>query len=274
MIPCGGPAGVEADKIRTELGINYHMVRKESADPKLAVSCGPHCRTKIMKLMKKAAALLLAASLAVSVCATPVFAGGLTNSNEGSGNGTTNTAPTATEVTYNVTASYTWSIPKEIKFGKDAGVKATRIVNATENENTASTDAEGTATSNTPGKAPKICVTKNVIGVGRKLKITIDTTTNGATATTWDTATNTEGKAKGFYVAADTEKLYFTISKPAEDSTMAIQLDATNNEVMEVESGINEKSQALEFKLTTAQSSAEKAGEYKGHVAFAARIAD
>ena len=117
-------------------------------------------------------------------------------------------------------------------------------------------------------------MTKNVIGVGKKLKITIDTTTTtGATATTWDTATNTEGKAKGFYVAADTEKLYFTISKPAEDSTTAEQLDAANNEVMIVESGINEKSQPLEFKLTTAQSGAEKAGEYKGHVAFAASIA-
>lgn len=274
MTPCGGPAGVEADKIRTELGINYHMVRKESADPKLAVSCGPHCRNTIMKLTKNAAALLLAASLAVSVCAMPVFADGLTNSNEGSGNGTTNTAPTATEVTYNVTASYTWSIPKEIRFGNDAGVKATRIVNATENENTASTDAEGNATSNTPGKAPKICVTKNVIGVGKKLKITIDTTTTGATATTWDTAMNAEGKANGFYVAANTEKLYFTISKPAESGTTAQQLDATNNEVMIVESGINEKSQPLEFKLTTAQSGAEKAGEYKGHVAFAASIAD
>jgi uncharacterized protein YraI len=210
-----------------------------------------------MKLTKKAAALLLAASLAVSMCATPAFA--LTNSNGGSGDGTTATAPTATEVTYNVTAGYTWSIPKDIKFGKDAGTGATRIVNATANEDTASTDATDTA-----GTAPKVCVTKNVIDVDKKLTISIDTAST--TTTTYE-----EGVGKGFYVESKGEKLYFKIQK---NDTLKTELTKTNNVVMSVDSGTNTGNQELVFTLTTTSKTAEQAGTYTGHVAFTASIDD
>lgn len=217
-------------------------------------------------MTKKAAALLLAASLAVSVCATPVFA--LTNSNEISGNGsTTDAAPTATKVTYDVTAGYTWSIPTDIKFGKDAGINATRVVNATEDEDKASEEAKGNATSNTPGTAPKICVTKNVIDVGKKLKIIIDTT--ATTATTYEDAAG-----KGFYVKSGDEKLYFKIQK---NDTAKTELTKTDNEVMSVPSGTNTKEQELVFTLSTATTdtnAAEKAGNYVGHVAFTASVVD
>ena len=214
-----------------------------------------------MKLTKKAAALLLAASLAVSVCATPVFATSLTNSNGGSGNGTTATAPTATKVTYNVTAGYTWSIPTNIKFGNDAGVNAERIVNATANEDTASTDA-----TNTPGTAPKVCVTKNVIDVGKKLKISVDTAST--TATTYE-----DGVGKGFYVVSNGEKLYFKIQK---NDTSKTELTQTDNEVMSVPSGKNTDDQELVFTLKTATGDnvAEKAGSYEGHVAFTASVVE
>ena len=216
-------------------------------------------------MTKKAAALLLAVSLAVSVCAMPVFA--LTNSNEVSGNGSAaDAAPTATKVTYDVTAGYTWSIPTDIKFGSNAGVKATRIVNANQDEDKASEEAKGDATSNTPGTAPKICVTKNVIDVDKKLKIIIDTTS--ATATTYEDAVD-----KGFYVESKGEKLYFKIQK---NDTPKTELTKTENEVMTVPSGTNTKEQELVFTLKTAigENAAEKAGNYVGHVAFTASVVD
>ena len=82
-------------------------------------------------MTKKAAALLLAASLAVSVCATPVFAAGnppynngqtVQDSNIGEDVVTVTTQKHAcTQLKYNVTEGYTWSIPADIDFGADNG---------------------------------------------------------------------------------------------------------------------------------------------------------
>lgn len=274
MTPCGGPAGVEADKIRTELGINYHMVRKESADPRLTVSRGPHCRIRIMKLTKKAAALLLAASLAVSVCATPVFA---ENPNMGSKNATISTPNGvevgigSTDVFYKVTQSYTWSVPATIDFGENAGVNNTSTVEAKLGGSTAKGDPAKKDTDNRwKGSAPKIMVTQNIIGVGKTLQINVDTTGgHGASV-----------KNGRFYVEApDTAKtkyetLYFTITKPVEDSTDPTQLGTNNNKVLSVPAGTNTGEQALEFKLETAQGdkAAEVAGDYVGAVVFYSEI--
>ena len=262
MTPCGGPAGVEADKIRTELGINYHMVRKESADPKLAVSCGPHCRTKIMRLTKKAAALLLAASLAVSVCATPVFATenmGSTPAKFVGGIGTGDT-----KVLYKVTESYTWTVPATIDFGEDAGVNNTSTVEANLGENKTGEKAKQNGTA-WKGTAPKIMVTKNVIGVGKELQITFDTTY---------LAENGE-----FYVATPdgAEKLYYTVIKPAAPGGTGEKLTKTNTKVLSVPAGTNTAEQELVFTLTTAannaaNNAAEKAGSYEGHVVFQSKI--
>lgn len=270
MTPCGGPAGVEADKIRTELGINYHMVRKESADPKLTVSCGPHCRNTIMKLTKNAAALLLAASLAVSVCAMPVFAADPPEMGS-----TTVDSATAlggktignTDVYYKVTESYTWSVPATIDFGEDAGANNTSTVEAKLTGNAKGTKAvKDTTDDKWKGTAPKIMVTKNVIGVGKTLQITV--------GTDWlDTNIDPNGK---FYVATPdgAEKLYYTVIKPAEGEIPDTPLDKRDNKVLSVPSGTYKKEQALEFKLETAKGEnvAEKAGNYEGHVVFSSEI--
>lgn len=264
---------MEADKIRTELGINYHMVRKESADPKLAVSCGPHCRNTIMKLTKNAAALLLAASLAVSVCATPVFATGAgTTPGMGSLPVTGNLPSGAwvghTTVLYKVTESYQWSVPATIDFGENAGVGNTSTVDANLDGNKdgkkAEKDSEGTTWK---GTAPKVCVTKNVIGVGKNLKIAVDTGDHSATSFETDK----------FYVeTADTkEKLYFTITKPATATgDPEVKLTKTENKVLSVPSGTNTADQELVFELKTAEGDnvAEKAGTYEGVVAFYSSI--
>lgn len=223
-----------------------------------------------MKLTKKAAALLLAASLAVSVCATPVFA---TEPNRGSTsinntNAAAGIATGTTSVFYKVTEKYTWSIPATIDFGVNAGVNNTSTVEAKLDKNVNGAMAEQNGTE-WKGTAPKVTVTENVIGVGKTLKIAIDMGKNYAD--TFDTEKNK------FYVESEFkktesqtpvyERLYFTIAKTAAGKT-AKELNTKDNEVMSVPSGTNKGEQALEFKLETTKETAEKAGDYVGYVWF------
>lgn len=212
-------------------------------------------------MTKKAAALLLAASLAVSVCATPVFAASNTSSNKGG------TAPDATEVTYKVVSSYTWSIPAKIDFGQNAGVNNTRTVHADQDENAESQPA----TKDSNGTAPKVFVTENIIDVGKKLKISIDTSAAGVT---YEKTTPNDGN---FYVQSGTKKLYFTITKPYVGSVNITKLDETNAEVLKVDAGTNKGEQALVFKLEAVKGDnkiAEQAGTYNGKVAFKSEVGD
>ena len=239
-----------------------------------------------MKLTKKAAALLLAASLAVSVCAMPVFAeGGDTttpttpvmgsqkrdNTNAAAGTGV---VTGTTNVRYKVTESYAWSIPATIDFGENAGANNTSIVNATLKEDGPGEKAKQDTTDNKwKGTAPKVVVSKNVIGVGKTLKIAVDT--GKYYADTFDT------KENKFYVESEFkktgsqtpvyEKLYFTITKTAAGST-GTELNTKDNVVMSVPSGTNKGEQTLEFKLETTKETAEKAGDYVGYVYFYSEI--
>lgn len=228
-------------------------------------------------MTKKAAALLLAASLAVSVCATPVFAADPattpTTPNMGSqlrkntdAPGNSGIVTGSTNVYYNVTESYAWSVPATIDFGEDAGVKNTSTVNATLNEDGPGEKAKQDTTDNKwKGTAPKVVVSKNVIGVGKTLKIYVATDDKGYT-TSFDTAKNQ------FYVTSGTEDLYFSITKTAAGQT-AKELNTKDNVVMSVPSGTNKGEQTLEFKLeTTTKDTAEKAGKYEGHVVFYSKL--
>lgn len=221
-----------------------------------------------MKLTKKAAALLLAASLAVSVCATPVFA---VDPNMGSNPVNSNNAIAGittgdTQIRYKVTESYMWSVPATIDFGVNAGENNTSTVNATLDKDKPGTKADNDGTGKWKGTAPRIVVSKNVIGVGKKLQITVDT--EGHTATSYE-----NGK---FYVepAGTNERLYFTITKPAATGGTEQELTGTDNEVLRVPSGTNTANQELVFTLTTTSETAEKAGDYEGYVAFSSKIVD
>jgi hypothetical protein len=221
-----------------------------------------------MKLTKKAAALLLAASLAVSVCATPVFAA---DPNMGSNPVNSNNAIAGittgdTQIRYKVTESYMWSVPATIDFGVNAGENNTSTVNATLDKDKPGTKADNDGTGKWKGTAPRIVVSKNVIGVGKKLQITVDT--EGHTATSYE-----NGK---FYVepAGTNERLYFTITKPAATGGTEQELTGTDNEVLRVPSGTNTANQELVFTLTTTSETAEKAGDYEGYVAFSSKIVD
>lgn len=217
-----------------------------------------------MKLTKKAAALLLAASLAVSVCATPVFAA---DPNMGSQPVDTTTAPGGvatgnTDVLYNVTESYQWSIPATIDFGENAGANNSSTVNATLDKDQSGKKADNNGTGKWEGTAPKVVVSKNVIGIGKKLQITVNT----------DYYDNGE-----FYVLSGTsEKLFYTVTKLDATGGTGEVLSKTNTKVLSVPAGTDTADQALVFKLETAKGTnvSEKAGKYEGVVVFQSKIVD
>lgn len=231
-----------------------------------------------MKLTKKAAALLLAASLAVSVCATPVFAtsAGTTpvmGSHEVNGQlvGNKLIGSYNTQVLYKVTESYTWTVPATIDFGENAGVnqKPKVTTNVEQNEILTETGTAAGTNNSWAGNAPKIMVTKNVIAPGKNLQIYVDTD-----------YTDKNGK---FYVetpkmtaagASETEfeKLYYTITKPDTAGGNGKVLTGTEKEVLKVPSGTNTDEQVLVFTLETTSKTAEMAGTYVGHVAFHSQL--
>lgn len=246
------------------------MVRKESADPKLAVSCGPHCRNTIMKLTKNAASLLLAATLAVSVCATPVFAAGVTTNDYVTPSTTGATSSSGeTTVTYKVVSSYEWSIPAKIDFGNNAGVVdantgKTRTVNANLANNSTSAP---TAAGDTAGTATKVCILNNIIDVDKTLTISISGTNAYYDSTNSSFFITTASSAQ----ATDGQKLYYTV-KTTDANATALDT-ATNTKVVSAASGVVSADKALIFELNTKNgATAEKAGTYNGKLSFTASI--
>ena len=216
-----------------------------------------------MKLTKKAAALLLAASLAVSVCATPVFAaGGATNPTNPSNTGSETKKEANTDVTYTVDSKYTWSIPAKIDFGANAGIKKNLTVYANkgaEEQNVLPDKGHGYT-----GSAPMVCVTENIIAPEHALKISIDT------------ASSTFEIGNGFFVGVQgrktVEKLYFTITKLIQGNNLGEPVNASKSEVLSVLSGTKTGEQALVFGLQTTGDEVEKAGTYTGSIAFKSEV--
>ena len=214
--------------------------------------------------------MLLAASLAVSMCATPVFAaGGATGttpnmgSKEGATNATVGTA-TDTKLLYKVTKGYTWTIPATIDFGENAGVNNTSTVEA----NLAGTDtgkkAEKESAGTTwKGSAPKVCVTKNVIGTGESLHIEL----KAKNGTNFEVK-NEENTALTYSVRTGTAKQEGTTTTTYTNQPVL----AAGSDIFALSAGQNEGEVELVFVLSTATSTAEIAGEYEGFVTFTARI--
>lgn len=198
-------------------------------------------------MTKKAAALLLAVSLAVSVCAMPVFADDPT-SNTASATGTNVTnagqnTQTKTDIEYVVEASYNWSVPVKITFTSD----------------TVSVTTDGTS-----GNTQNVYVSNHVIPNDKKLQITVDSNT---------TTSSAGGTDNEFAIEAHGAKLKYEISKKngaGEDFTK-VELKGT---VMEVASGVKEQQQILKFDLTkdTGTNVSEKAGSYSGVAVFTAQL--
>ena len=211
-------------------------------------------------MTKKAAALLLAASLAVSVCAMPVFADDPATTPSLPGTQATGADGLTTKVLYEVTGGYTWSVPATINFGKNAGGGAQkRTVNATETAETESTEATETA-----GTAPKVFVTKNVIAPGKTLKINLKAQDGNA----FEVKTSEDGNEATltYKVKTTAETIDGTPTTPYTTKPV----DAKGTDILALKAGKNTGDVALEFELTTAKSKAEIAGKYEGNVVFVA----
>lgn len=217
-------------------------------------------------MTKKAAALLLAASLAVSVCATTVFAAGVTTNDYKQDTTTEEYASSGiTEVTYKVNSSFTWSIPAKIDFGEDAGVDKTREVDAKlENDEH---DSPAAAETNIPGTATKVCILNNIISFNKTLTISLQ-----------QSAWYDDNKGSFFITTGSNatsvgQKLYYTV-KTTDPGATALNT-TTNNKVVSAESGVKSVDKALIFELNTENgANAEKAGKYNGNLIFYADVAD
>lgn len=211
-------------------------------------------------MTKKAAALLLAASLAVSVCAMPVFADDPATTPSLPGTQATGADGLTTKVLYEVTGGYTWSVPATINFGKNAGGGAQkRTVNATETAEKESTEATEAA-----GTAPKVFVTKNVIAPGKTLKINLKAQDGNA----FEVKTSEDGNEATltYKVKTTAETIDGTPTTPYTTKPV----DAKGTDILALKAGKNTGDVALEFELTTAKSKAEIAGKYEGNVVFVA----
>ena len=205
-------------------------------------------------MTKKAAALLLAASLAVSVCAMPVFATGTSlPGSKGSG-------PSMTEVKYVVTEAYEWTVPALIDFGKDAGVNEKREVNTTLDK-----DGTNTPSTGTDGTAPKVIVTKNVIS-GKFLKITLEP---AGGSTDFSVKNDVGVELKYTVTLTDT-----TIGSDVKNAQQENRYNRNRKDNFGSPAGTNTAEAKLKFELSTATTgTSEKAGTYTGNVQFTASIA-
>ena len=206
-------------------------------------------------MTKKAAALLLAASLAVSVCATPVFAAGnrpynngqtVQDSNIGEDVVTVTTQKHAcTQLKYNVTEGYTWSIPADINFGSDHGVS-----NRT-NDNYIELYGD---------VAVKDCKLKN----GYTLKISMHGNDGQYNTDPGNFKVKTEEGAELGYVV--------NINR---NDGHGLQPDLTpGGEILSLAAGTNKAKTTLKFLLDTYNdddNAAEKAGVYIGYAIFLAQ---
>ena len=199
-------------------------------------------------MTKKAAALLLAASLAVSVCATPVFAAGnppynngqtVQDSNIGEDVVTVTTQKHAcTQLKYNVTEGYTWSIPADINFGKDNGTVDVNKV------------GQGKVT-------VKDCKLKN----GYTLKISIHGNGGQYNTDPGDFKVKTEEGAT----------LDYTVETGTVPSLTEV---ASGEKILTLAAGNDRTEVDLTFTLETQKTGtnlAEKAGEYIGYAIFLAQ---
>ncbi len=135
----------------------------------------------------------------------------------------------STDVTYKVTEGYTWSIHTAIDFGEDKGVNETSVVDKT------GTDV--------------VQVTKNVIGDGKKLNITVAGS----------------GSDGAFTIANGNTVLAYDVA--AGDA--AVQTGGT---VLDVAAGTNSASKEMHFTLHTSTGTSEVAGSYTGKITYTAAI--
>lgn len=200
-----------------------------------------------MRLTKKAAALLVAAAMVMSM-GTTVFA-----DETGNGTGADDTTPKTTEtgtadnnyetslnttVKYEVTESYTWQIHSAIDFGKTTAAAVSTDKTKSNNE---------------------VKVSKSLLPNNTKLQIKIE----GAYKATKD-----DTSSSGFTIATDEGATRtYTVTKPENTNVN------TGDVVLEVKAGVTEGSVNLTYTLQdVAANTAEKSGTYNGTVTYSAAV--
>lgn len=205
-----------------------------------------------MKLTKKAAALLLAASLAVSVCATPVFAADnppVTNNPNVQSTGEevstfNNRKQACTKLTYSVTEGYKWSIPADINFGNDKGVSQEV----------------------TPEGSPKTTVVVSGCKIKSGNTLHIDMKGNGGGDVQ---VGNGNGEFK--IESVEKEKLPYEV-KIGDTETNITKPVNSGDDVLTLDAGNDTLTKYLSFTLKTATTTSEKAGSYHGYAIFTAQL--
>lgn len=184
-------------------------------------------------MTKKAAALLLAASLAVSVCATPVFAAGKVEYSTGN----PNLRDSATvDVKYDVATTYNWTIHDEINFGESAGVQ-TQVIR---DDN-------------------KVTVNDNTIPEKSYLKITVEGSGNP------DPDNENHNKFTINNGADGTQILGYNVNVGGKDIV-------PGGVILQMNSGVKSDESSVKYTLDTTTEEVEIAGQYRGTVTYTAEV--
>ena len=237
--------------------------------------------------LKKTVAVALATALLATTAAVPAFAADTTNkitvkanadadgtyskylddstTADSTFDSTKDTSTGTTEVIYKVTETYTWSIPKTIDFGADAGVNKS-VVGLSEDKITQNSETNATIYRD-KNEDSVVKVTKNVIPAGMALTIKVD----GG-----EHCDSVRGVRYLILENNESTKLRYQILK--RDSNFPTSADefGVNSVVLTVNSGTNSGSQPLVFKLYTRDKSnvddSEFAGKYKDTLTFTATV--
>lgn len=205
--------------------------------------------------------MLLAASLAVSVCATPVFADDAGTVNRGSAYGNENKAALPIVVKYEATKAFEWSVPSIIDFGKDAGVGNTSTVKANLDASAQGKPAEQVSGGTKwEGTVPKVYVTKNVIDPDETLCIQME-------AVGWAYKVKTDKGAELSYTVTTGNVKHGSVLDAALSNR---PLEARGSDILAVPAGEAKGEAEMNFELETAATAAEIAGTYTGTLNFTA----
>ena len=214
-------------------------------------------------MTKKAAALLLAASLAVSVCATPVFATGTIGPNlkpnvqQDGGvkvSGTeTGSQEAHMKLKYDIETSYVWRIPADVNFGNEESLNKDIVIGG-------------------QNDVRKVEVGECHIPSGTKLKIKIEGNDGGEDKPTAETRQfrikSVEGQTLEYEVWANSTNNFGDASTGAKKLGVGV-------DVLSIDPGEKSETTYLQFILKTKNdrlNASVYAGNYVGYAVFTAEL--
>ena len=187
-----------------------------------------------MNIKNKLLTTALTASMLVPMASTSVFAA---TTQPSAGTSATQTTTGNTDVKYEVTEGYEWTIHSDIDFGSNAKKDNTTSVEKTNNT---------------------VEVTKNVIPNGKRLQIIINGNNGG---------NKTSGFGDGGFAITTSEGA--SLGYSVKNANVTLNNSGT---VLSLGAGTNTGSVDLTFTLDLGKNSAEVAGSYTGKVIYTASV--